>query len=389
MVSALEVAQAHQRRIISRTDKAIRAAVVAWAAMEFADLDSSWQAVGETALAAAYTAQNANAADATSYLRQITKSAYHEASGMFVNSSAFVGIDGSGRTLSALLYGSVTTTKKAVGAGLGQQESLYAGQLYLASMMKTALHDTSRSADLTASVGEGYTRYVRVVSAGACSRCAVLAGIRSNRTAFKRHPACKCSTYPIEDDASAAPKGFYDNAEDYFDSLSEAEQSRVFTKAGAEAIRSGADISQIVTARRGATGIQYGNGIGRGTRANSGRRMLPTQIGRNADGSPIYGYVTTEGNTRRGQFGKLNRNLGQAEQRLNGSRYSSTKYTRLMPETIVGLTDDVELRKVLLRDAGYLNVPGSTRDAARLQLAARDRATATEFYRSLGIRLGG
>lgn len=379
MVSALEVAQAHQRRIISRTDKAIRTAVVAWAAMEFADLDGSWQAVGETALVAAQTAQNANAADATTYLKQITKTAYHEASGMFVNSSAFVGVDGSGRSLSALLYGSVTTTKQAVGAGLGSQESLYAGQLYLASMMKTALHDTSRSADLTASAGEGYTRYVRVVSAGACSRCAVLAGIRSNKTAFKRHPACKCSTFPVEDDASTAPSGFYDNAEDYFESLSEVEQNKVFTKAGAEAIRAGADPAAVVTARRGATGIEYGNGIGRGTRANSGRRMMPTQIGRNSDGSPIYGYVTTEGTTKRGQFGKLNRSVTG----------SNAKYTRLMPETIVGLTDDKELRKVLLRDAGYLNVPGSTRDVKRLELAAQDRATATKFYRSLGIQLGG
>lgn len=389
MVSALEVAQAHQRRIINRTDKAIRKAVRAWAAMEFANLDESWAQVGSTVLATAYVAQNANAADANGYMRQATRSYGAKPSDLVVNSSAFVGIDGSGRELSALLFGAVTTTKQAVGAGLGSQQALYAGQLYLASMMKTALHDTSRSADLTAATGDGYTRYVRVVSAGACSRCAVLAGISSNRTAFKRHPACKCTAFPIEDGVTQAPAGLHDNAEDYFESLSAAEQDRVFTKAGAEAIRSGADISQLVTARRGATGIEYGNGIGRGTRANSGRRMLPTQIGRNADGSPIDGYVTTEGNTRRGQFGKLNRNLGEAEQRLTGARYSSTKYTRLMPETIVGLTDDVELRKVLLRDAGYLNVPGSTRDVARLELAARDRATATEFYRSLGIRLGG
>lgn len=389
MVSALEVAQAHQRRIIGRTDKAIRKAVRAWAAMEFADLDGSWQTVGQTVLATAQLTQNANAADANSYMSQATRSYGAKPSDLVVNSSAFVGIDGSGRELSALLFGAVTTTKQSVGLGLGSQQSLLAGQLYLASMMKTALHDTSRSADLTAATGDGYTRYVRVVNAGACSRCAVLAGISSARTPFKRHPACKCSSFPIEDGETSAPSGFHDNAEDYFESLPPAEQDRVFTKAGAEAIRAGADISQLVTARRGATGIQYGNAIGRGTRANSGRRMLPTQIGRNADGSPIYGYVTTEGNTRRGQFGELNRNLGEAEQRLSGARYASTKYTRLMPETIVGLTDDVELRKALLRDAGYLNVPGSTRSAARLELAARDRAEATEFYRSLGIQLGG
>lgn len=389
MVSALEVAQAHQRRIIGRTDKAIRKAVRAWTLMNFADLDASWGQVGPTVLASAYTAQNANAADANSYMKQATRSYGARTSDLAVNSSAFVGVDGSGRELASLLFGAVTTTKRAVGTGLGSQQALYAGQLYLASMMKTALHDTSRSADLTAATGDDYTRYVRVVNAGACSRCAVLAGISSNRTAFKRHPACKCTAFPVKDGVTQAPAGLHDNAEDYFESLSEAEQDRVFTKGGAEAIRAGGDISQVVTARRGATGVQYGNGIGRGAGANSGRRMLPTQIGRNADGSPIYGYVTSEGTTRRGQFGKINRNLGEAEQRAIGARYTSSKYTRLMPDTIVGLTDDKELRKVLLRDAGYLNVVGSTRDVKRLELAAQDRATATEFYRSLGIQLGG
>lgn len=388
MVSALEVADAHQRRIITRTDAAIRKAIRAWSTMQFADLDGSWQSVGATAVAAAEGAQNANAADADTYMRAASRSTGAAPSTMRVNSSAFVGVDGSGRDLSSLLFGAVTTTKRSVGLGLGAQQSLYAGQMYLAAMMKTAVHDTSRSADLTAATGNGYTRYVRVVNPGACNRCAVLSGIWSSKSPFRRHPACRCSAFPVQDGKTHAPAGLHDSADSYFDSLSRSEQDRIFTKAGAEAIRAGADPVQVVTARRGATGIQYGNGIGRETRANSGRRMLQTQIGRNADGSPIFGYVTTEGTTRRGQFGKINQALGAAEQRLAGARYTSTKYTRLMPETIVNLTEDKELRKVLLRDAGYLNVPGSTRDAARLQLAAQDRAAATEFYQSLGIRLG-
>jgi hypothetical protein len=384
----LEIAQKHQRRIIKRTDRAIAQAVAAWATVDMANLDRSWQSVGPAVTDIAMAAQNLNAADATGYVNQAAASFGDSRSTMAVNSSAFAGVDGSGREIGSLLFGAVTTTKQFIGAGHTLEQAFIGGQTFLAAMMKTALHDTSRSADLTAMAGKKYTRYVRVVQPGACSRCAVLAGISSAKTAFKRHPACKCTTCPLPDDGEEVPAGFHDSAEAYFDSLSEGEQDRVFTKAGAQAIREGADITQTVTARRGATGIQYGNSIGRETRANSGRQMLQTQIGRNADGSPIFGYVTTEGTTRRGDFGRVNRNLGAAEQRRTGARYTSTKYTRLMPETIVGLTDDLALRQTLLRDAGYMRVNLATSDPRRLAAAAEDRAVATKFYRSLGINLG-
>jgi hypothetical protein len=384
----LEVAEKHQRRIVKRTDKAIARAVAAWATVDMADLDRSWQTVGPAVTDVAVAAQNLNAADANGYVNQAAATYGDGRSEMAVNSSAFAGVDGSGREIASLLLGAVTTTKQFIGAGKTLEQAFIGGQTFLAAMMKTALHDASRSADVTAMTGHNYTRYVRVVQAKACSRCAVLAGIWSTKTAFKRHPACKCSSAPVPSDDDELPAGMYDSPEAYFESLSAAEQDRVFTRAGAQAIRDGADISQLVTARRGATGIQYGQGIGRETRANSGRRMLQTQIGRNADGSPIFGYVTTEGTTRRGEFGKVNRNLGAAEQRRTGARYTSTKYTRLMPETIIGLTDDIALRQTLLRDAGYMRVNMATSDPRRLAAAAQDRAVATEFYRSLGINLG-
>lgn len=376
MATAFEIARVHQQRIASVTDAAIRKALAAWAVIDFADLSGSWHTdVSPRVISAATAAQNANAATSTAYVNLAARSQGDSRSQYDVNSSAFVGIDGSGRSLSGLLDGTVTTAKESIAAGLGREASLYAGQLYLAAMMKTALHDMSRSADLTASTAKQYTKYVRVVQPGACSRCAALAGIYQSERGFKRHPACKCSSFPVNE---KVPGGFHSSPEEYFNSLSTAEQDRVFTQAGAEAIRAGADVTGVVTARRGATGVSYGQSISRQTHANSGRRLVKMQIGRNVDGSPIYGYATNEGVTRRGQFGKVNRAIG-----------SGAKYTRLMPETIISLTDDPELRVVLLRDAGYLNVPGSTRDVARLTLAARDRDTATQFYRSLGIQLGG
>jgi hypothetical protein len=63
-----------------------------------------------------------------------------------------------------------------------------------------------------------------------------------------------------------------------------------------------------------------------------------------------------------------------------------------MPETIIGLTEDTELRRVLLRDAGYLTIPVSSAEQAsnisgylarRDAIRRADRATADAFYRSI------
>ena len=54
----------------------------------------------------------------------------------------------------------------------------------------------------------------------------------------------------------------------YFDSLDAAQQDRIFTKAGAQAIRDGADEAQVVNARRGMTTAQVG-----------GERVLTTKAG--------------------------------------------------------------------------------------------------------------
>src|SRR5690606_25895161 len=93
------------------------------------------------------------------------------------------------------------------------------------------------------------TGYVRMVNPPSCSRCAVLAGrfYRWN-DGFQRHPRCDCRHVPTTEanagDIVTAPR-------DYFDSLDAAEQDRIFTQAGAEAIRLGADPAQVVNARRG------------------------------------------------------------------------------------------------------------------------------------------
>jgi len=108
-----------------------------------------------------------------------------------------------------------------------------------------------------------------------------------------------------------------------FDQMSHAERQRTFGEAGAKAIAEGADIAQVVNARRGMTSATvYG-------------RTLQT---------------TSEGITRRGLAGKR---LGDF-QKVPGQRLSIAKRPRLMPEEIFRIADDRAHAMRLLRLHGYL-----------------------------------
>lgn len=91
------------------------------------------------------------------------------------------------------------------------------------------------------------------------------------------YPRCDCIHIPAREDSAddlrTDPKA-------YFDSLTAAEQDRLFTKAGAEAVRSGADMARVVNARRG----MYEAGGRSYTTEAAGRRprLMPEQILREA-----------------------------------------------------------------------------------------------------------
>ena len=374
MATASTIALDHQAQLIAISQTATSRSLNIWQQMNPDQLDDSWAGLAPALMTQVNAAQFAGVSTSNAYVTSLSDEYGFNADSGRINSRAFLGVDGSGRSNESLLHGAVTTTKTATGAGFGRTESFQAGSVFLAAMLKTVLADISRSSDLTAATGQGYTRYVRVINPGACSRCAILAGISSYKTAFRRHPACRCGTAPIvnlETGEAKVPEGLHRSADDYFESLSESEQNRVFTKGGAEAIRSGARAQDVVSARRGASGITTSRGIGRRTVPNSGRRITRDRIGKNLDGSPIMGYTTTEG-TYRGAFRGRN---------------------RLMPETIISLTDDLPTRQILLRDAGYIQptiADFTNSDWIRIQQAERaaDSDAAQAFYRSLGITQG-
>lgn len=381
----VELAEARQQRLERIALRAQARTVRLWRQRMGQDFDASWARLERDVVAVASDAQVAATVGASAYVASTARAdGLNGEYGGPVNPTAWAGVDGSGRDLSGLLFGAVTTAKTLIGRGAGLQAALAGGGSYMSAMTTTAVMDAGRSANLTAGTSHSYTHYVRVVQPGACSRCAILAGIQTSSRTFRRHPACRCSQAP---ETETELSGKYGSPDDYFQSLSKDEQDRVFTKAGAEAIRAGADPITVVTARRGAPGIEYSSHLG-GTGPNSGRRMIRSVIGHNPDGTPILGYVTGEGTTRRGAYAK--------QGRIATGTYA--KRVRVMPETLIALTDDTELRKVLLRDAGFIGYPatagergaplGGTFFARRAELIREDRRIVDAFYRTRGINLG-
>lgn len=201
------------------------------------------------------------------------------------------------------------------------QEALEQAQTWLDMVTETIIGDTARAAETVAMVQRPWlTGWVRMVVPPCCSRCAALAGrFYLHNDGFLRHPRCKCIHVPAE---RADFKGISANPNELFDSMTEAEQDKVFTIAGAKAIRLGADIVQVVNARRGMSTAQ-----------RNPRGWIPKgRLTRVASSGTDRGiFTTTEG---------------------TGSRRDT--FTRLMPESVFELSDDRYEQIALLQQFGYI-----------------------------------
>lgn len=199
------------------------------------------------------------------------------------------------------------------------------------TIVLTQLSDVARAAStLGSAVRPAVTGYVRMLEQPSCSRCVVLAGKFFKRNkGFQRHPKCDCRHIPSSENVAG---DLQTDPGAYFGDLSAAEQDRVFTKAGAESIRAGADIGQVVNARAGMSTAQASL-RGAGDRITASGRM----VRRDVFGRPVY--TTTEGMTKRGRAFKAR----------------GRNYVRLMPESILELAggDRAELLR-LLKSHGYI-----------------------------------
>lgn len=235
-----------------------------------------------------------------------------------INPAGLVGWASDGRPLDTLLLSPAFSTIEALNRGATLEQAMSFGQAHTQIIASTQVADAYRAATSVASTTRQVTRYVRAITPPSCSRCIILAGADQFwKTDFKRHERCRCTSVPLVGDPRT---DLITNPKDYFDSLSEAEQNRIFTNAGAQAIRDGADMNRVVNARRKASGLSGA--------AEGQRRRLRTQT--------VFGeqLFTT------------------SELSLTGSR--GQQIVRIMPESIYARAKDHADALRLLKAHGYI-----------------------------------
>jgi hypothetical protein len=292
-----------RRRLAEATARASRGV---WRDIDRDNIYPSWLQLLARLLAIVSAGQLASAKSTDVWLNQLLGPADEERpEADAINPAMFAGVDGSGRPLAAVLMAPMWVALRQVTAGRPVAPAMAHGQALLDTIVRTAVADAGRAADQVGMVARrDVTTYVRVTEGGACSRCIVLAGIRVGgvSTAFKRHPRCHCGMEPVT--ATHRPEPF--DAKDVYDQMTPAQRKKTFGEAGMKAIDAGADISQVVNARKGTTS--------------------------------------------RGIAGKRLQNL----QKVPGQRYRVSKTPRLMPEEIYRIADDRDHAIRLLRQHSFI-----------------------------------
>ncbi|MFI7168184.1 ADP-ribosyltransferase [Rhodococcoides fascians] len=306
------------------------------------NFDATWDQIAPTLIASVERAQVATAAAAVDFVPNALADQNLSVDQLAdVVPDRLVGVTGGGVPLADALYSSVVKAKVAVAEEKPVVQALLIGGDYLQMLVQSTLSDTGRAAEKLGIASRLDVGFTRMLNPPACSRCIILAGRFYRYSAgFKRHPRCSCKHLPTFRDS--APDVALDGRQ-YFDSLSTEEQDRTFTQAGAEAIRAGADINQVVNADRGMQVAQV-----------YGRRLA----------------YTTEGTTRRGVAGQIIRSRGR----------NPTTTPRLMPEAILEIAEDQADALRLLRLNGYIlnrdGVPLSGRGSRRGLAQQTDAPTA-------------
>jgi len=338
MLAAARRQHRRQRRTAAR---ALVAARRAWRLLDQHALDATSSRFLARLLPVVTAAQLAAAASATTYVAAALVEQGIDAQPVGrVVPEAFAGVASDGRPLSSLLVLPLNAIKTLSARGTPVPQAMAAGLFQLERIVTTQVLDAGRVAEGVAVAATPRVGYVRMLVPPSCSRCAVLAGrFYEWNAGFARHPLCDCIHVPSTE---AAGRDLTTDPRAYFDSLSPEEQDRIFTKAGAQAIRDGASISQVVNARRGMrTASVFGRDVlitleGVTRRGLAGRRLI-------SEGARVQREIA-ERVTRLSREGAVQRQV----------RRGRVQIPRLMPEQIYrdATSRDDAIR--LLRRFGYI-----------------------------------
>lgn len=242
--TALAVAQQRRLALLSRT--VVDRAQEMWAKVHPGDISGSWDQQVPNLVRTVAVAQIVAVTQADEYL---TLTAPDDAAPA-LNPAGFAGTTADGRTLTGLFSLPPITAKLRIGQGVPVEDALMSALAQLLLGVQTEVADASRDATQVGMATRPRVRgYVRVVQAGACGRCLILAGrVYRYSHGFLRHPACHCSMSPFgsaEADMAPDPMAL-------FRSMTPAQQvDSLGSEGAAAAVRAGADLGQVVNANSG------------------------------------------------------------------------------------------------------------------------------------------
>lgn len=301
---------ARQRALSRRVEQRLAAL---WRQVDADDLDGSWAAA--EAMRVIVAGQTASVIAADPYVAATVRAqdGRPDRAGR-LNPTAFVGTAADGRGLGTLIREPVIAVKQQLLVGQPVESAMRSGLASLTRIGVTEVADAGRTATGVAmNADRAVTGWVRMLSPPSCGRCAVLAG-RHYRTnaGFDRHPGCDCQAIPsVEnraDDLRTDPRLAVEKG-----------QITDLSRADRRAILDGADVGQVINARRG----MYQAG---------GRKL------------------TREGTTARGHAGKRQGNL----EKVPGERLRRSTTMRPRPEAIYADTATREEAVEMLRRFGYI-----------------------------------
>lgn len=232
--------------------KANRAAQRAWRSVDRDNIRDSWVVVSRNLSVSVAAGQVEAATLGASYGAQtLAAQGLYTPPDSWVNPTAFSGMSPNGFPVQDALHSPAPRALRQISQGQDLDQVMRSSQLMVGKIAQTMVTESGRSAAGVDTFARPRVGYTRMVNPGACERCVLLAGkFYANNEGFLRHPNCYC-IHVMTSVQAAEDEGLISDPYDYFNSLSEEEQDATFTKAGAEAIRDGADIYQVVNSRRG------------------------------------------------------------------------------------------------------------------------------------------
>lgn len=222
------------------------------------DFDAGWDAVRGGTVHVVQAGMAASARSASEYTPALlAQTGVTAPAAGALTLSAFTDTAPDGTELSSFFDAAPIRAKQAVAGGASSLRAREMTGAWLMSKVLTALADTRRDVvSVDMAQRPNLTGYVRMLNGPSCSRCVILAGkwFRWNE-GFERHRNCDCVHIPASNHQWAEAEGFVSDPYDYFNSLTEAEQDRLFTKAGAQTIRDGGDIYRVVNIQNRGLGV--------------------------------------------------------------------------------------------------------------------------------------